>query len=799
MQDRKKTKQQLIEELAEARRRIHAFESIESLRMKETEAALLESERRFRILTETTSDWLWEVDAAGAYTYASPKVRDLLGYDPEELIGKTPFDLMPPEEASRVRAEFLEYAALKSPFARLENVSLHKTGRPVVIETSAVPILSSSGNLEGYRGIDRDVTERKQAEEALKQSENRARNIVESSPMGIHMYKLESNRLVFTGANPAADRLLGLDHSRFVGRALEEAFPAARDTEIPRRYRRAAESGESWRSEQINYEDDNVKGAFEVYAFQTSPGNMAVFFLDITNRVRVQEALRESEEQYRHLLENINDVIFTLNEHRVITYISPTIETMTGLVPAEIIGRRFTDFVEVEDLPEDPDTLFERRASGDTTPIEYRVRLKSGQTRWVKASSKPLRTGDELTGFQGVLVDITDTKKAEEEKEALEAQLRQAQKMEAIGQLAGGIAHDFNNLLSPILGYAELLLLDLHPEDPRYGNVLEIHKAGDRAKDLTRQLLAFGRKQMIEQRPIDLSEVISGFEKMLRRTIRENIEIHLRLSESLGWVEGDISQIEQILMNLVVNAQDAMPGGGAMTIETTDVFLDEDVVIRHPDFHTGPCVKLAVRDTGVGIEEENLDRIFEPFFTTKEKGKGTGLGLATVYGIVKQHGGGIIAESKLGHGTTFEIYLPKAEESAEPVHEMSADRGRASGTETIVVVEDDEMVRNLAAVILKEYGYDVRCMESAEECIRVTDNLERVDLLLTDIVMPHMNGSELYRRLVALRPELKVLFMSGYLDDTVALHGVTDERGNFIQKPFTVQSLTKKVRELLDK
>ncbi len=800
MGDRKKTKQQLIDELAEARRRIHAFEAVESLHMKETEAALLEGEQRSRALMETTSDWIWEVDDSGVYTYASPKVRDLLGYEPEEIIGKAPFDFMPPEEVSRIGAEFRDYLAAKKPFARLENVHSHKTGRPVVIETRAVPIVDSAGHLQGYRGMNRDITARKNAENALKRSERRFRQIVESSPMGIHMYRLEPDgRLVFTGANPAADQLLAVDNSQFIGKTIELAFPPLRATEVPFRYKRAAEIGETWRTEQLAYEDDQIKGAFEVYAFQTSPGNMAAFFLDVTDRVRVQAALKESERQYRHLVENISDIIFTLDETGVFTYISPTIESVTGLAPAEIVGRKLTDLIVEEDLPMGLDAMFEKRASGDTTPLEYRIRLKSGAALWVRTSSKPLRTGDRITGFQGILVDITSVKKAEEEREMLQAQLRQAQKMEAIGQLAGGVAHDFNNLLLPILGYAELLLLDLHQDDPRYGSVVEIHRAANRAKDLTRQLLAFGRKQMFEKRPLDLGTVISVFEKMLRRTIREDIDIQLKLSESNGWIRGDISQIEQIVMNLAVNAQDAMLDGGTMVIETANVELDEELVGRYPDLHPGSFVKLTIRDTGSGIDERHLEHIFEPFFTTKEKGKGTGLGLATVYGIVKQHNGGVVVTSDVGKGTAFDIYLPRVKKPTEPVREHSVASTRESGNETIIVVEDDEMVRNLTMVILREYGYQVFCAGNAGECIELVEKTGKVDLLLTDIVMPHMNGGDLYRQLAAMRPELKVLFMSGYLDDTVALHGVAGESENFIQKPFTIRALTEKVREALDK
>jgi PAS domain S-box-containing protein len=639
---------------------------------------------------------------------------------------------------------------------------------------------------------------RLRAEHALKRSEEMFRSVVESSPMGMHLYQLhEDGRLVFVGANPAADRLLGIDNSRIIGQTIEEAFPPLRDTEVPSRYRNAAAEGESWHTEQIDYEDDRIRGAFEVHAFQTTPGNVAAMFLEITSRKQAEENLKESEEKYRQLVENINDVIFMADIHGVLTYVSPAVALVTGYQASEMIGRSIFDFIHLEDMARIKETLA-RRLAGDDEPVEYRLRTRSGEIKWVRSSSRPLTKGDRVLGIQGILSDITASTKAETEKKHLETQLRQAQKMEAVGQLAGGVAHDFNNLLSPILGYSELLLMDLHPDDPRYGIVAEIRKAGSRAKDLTRQLLAFGRKQLIEAQSLDLSEVTRSFEKMLRRTIRENITIELKLAPSLGSVEADRSQIEQILMNLAVNAQDAMPDGGVMTIETGEITVSADYVRENPDIEEGIYVSLEIRDTGMGVDKASLPHIFEPFFTTKEKGKGTGLGLATVYGIVMQHGGNIDVESEPGSGSVFRILLPRSSDHAESPVMTPLVLTRSHGSETIAVVEDDEMVCHLACAILRDHGYNVISAGSADECLKLLEGETNIDMLLTDIVMPGMNGTQLYQTLSETRPDLKVLFMSGYMDATVESNGLMDSGHHFLQKPFSVLSLARKIREVLD-
>jgi nitrogen-specific signal transduction histidine kinase len=403
-----------------------------------------------------------------------------------------------------------------------------------------------------------------------------------------------------------------------------------------------------------------------------------------------------------------------------------------------------------------------------------------------------------VVGLQGVLSDFTGARKQAEERKRLETQLRQAQKMEAIGHLAGGVAHDFNNLLSPILGYAELILMDLHPDDPRYGNLVEVRNAAIRARDLTRQLLAFGRKQVIEMKAIHLGELASGFEKMLRRTIREDIKIKVQNPPSLGYVLADVSQIEQILMNLAVNAQDAMPNGGTLLIETGSFLVDDQFLLRHPEAQTGEHVMLTVSDTGHGIDKAHLDRIFEPFFTTKEDGKGTGLGLATVYGIVRQHNGTIWVHSEPETETIFKILLPRVDRPAAVGARAQLHPARNHGNETVMVVEDNKMVRKLTCSVLEEYGYKVLAAETAEECLRLIERRGPVDLLVTDVVMPEMNGNELYQRLSSILPEMKVLFMSGYAGDLIAHHGVLQDGDSFIQKPFSIEVLTRKVRQVLD-
>jgi len=403
-----------------------------------------------------------------------------------------------------------------------------------------------------------------------------------------------------------------------------------------------------------------------------------------------------------------------------------------------------------------------------------------------------------VVGASKTARDLSSQRNAEEALRSTEEQLRQAQKMEAIGRLAGGIAHDFNNILSVILSYSDLILAELKPPDPLVGDVSEVRKAALRAAELTSQLLVFSRQQVILPKVLDLNEVVASVDRMVVRILGEDIELVSLPAERLGRVLADRNNVEQVIMNLVVNARDAMPIGGKLTIETGNVHLDSEYAREHAGASPGPHVMLAVSDTGVGMDRATQARVFEPFFTTKEVGKGTGLGLSTVFGIAQQSGGSVWVYSELGKGTTFKVYFPSVDADLEATGPALAPAA-LRGTETILLVEDQEQVRAVACAILKRSGYRVLVAQHASEALLLcAAGSEPIHLLLTDVVMPNMSGAELARRAMSVRPGLKVLYMSGYTDDSVVRHGILDSEMAFLQKPFTPETLTRKVREVLN-
>jgi len=434
--------------------------------------------------------------------------------------------------------------------------------------------------------------------------------------------------------------------------------------------------------------------------------------------------------------------------------------------------------------------------SGQKRPRTFTVTCKGGTEKIINFITVQLETGENLMACE----DITEIRRAGEEKVLLQEQLRQSQKMEAIGSLAGGIAHDFNNLLTVIKGFSQLSRAELKEDDPMRGNIDEIENAADRAAGLTRQLLAFSRRQIMEMTVLDLNTLLKDLEKMLRRIIGEDIELAILTAEDLGRVRADVGQIEQIIMNLAVNAKDAMPSGGKLTIETANVELDESYARCHVDVKHGHYVMFSVSDTGVGMSPEVRERIFEPFFTTKEKGKGTGLGLSTTYGIVKQSEGHVWVYSEQGKGTTFKIYLPRVEGPLEATRREMMNQELPRGDETILIVEDEEEVRKLAGKILAKQGYTILETFNGDDALLACETRQSpIHLILTDIVMPGMSVSELAGLLKPLYPEIKILYMSGYADNAVVRHGVLGKRVNYIQKPFTMEGLARKVREVLDK
>jgi PAS domain S-box-containing protein len=502
---------------------------------------------------------------------------------------------------------------------------------------------------------------------------------------------------------------------------------------------------------------------------------------------------RRNDELLRSVLDNTLDAIVGIDEHGIISMINRSGEMMFGWSEFELIGNNVNMLMPAPYRAEHDGYLanYLRTAEPKIIGIGRQVSglHKDGSTFPMDLAVTEFRL-DNQRFFVGIVRDVSDRKK-------LETQLRQSQKMEAFGQLAGGVAHDFNNLLTVISGYSDLLLTVLPPGDPNREMIGEIHRAGERAASLTRQLLAFTRQQVLEPRFIDLNAVIRDTESMLRRLIGEDVLLTSALGKNISSVKVDPGQIEQVIMNLAVNARDAMPRGGQLTIETSDVELRDEYVAEHPETRPGHYVMLAISDTGSGMAPETKTRIFEPFFTTKG-GKGTGLGLAVVQGIIKQSGGSIDVYSELGVGTTFKIYLPSISGRRAPEVEHGSGRS-LRGSETILLVEDEGGVRDLAVTALRGYGYKMLAASSGGAALQLMSaHRDEVQLLVTDVVMPGMSGRKLAETLHAAYPALKVLFLSGYTDDAVVRHGVLQANVAFLQKPFTPVSLARKVREVLD-
>ena len=505
---------------------------------------------------------------------------------------------------------------------------------------------------------------------------------------------------------------------------------------------------------------------------------------------QVLKAFQESEEKYRLLVENSSEAIF-IAQDGVIKFPNLRTQRMLGYSAEELAILPFTSHIHMEDREKVVDRHW-KRIQGMKAPNTYAFRIKNrqGKELWAEINAVLIEWDDRPATLNFVR-DITEHKK-------LEAQFLQAQKMEAVGQLAGGIAHDFNNLLTIINTHSELALMELKEWDPFKEKFEAIHRAGGKAADLTRKLLAFSRHQVGEMKVIDLNRIVEDLERMLRRTIGEDIQLRTVLSKDLGYIKADSGQIEHTILNLVVNARDAMPSGGTIEIQTANVQADEETLDPPSGMKGGKYIRLSVSDTGVGMNPEVQERVFEPFFTTKEKGKGTGLGLSTVYGIIKQSGGDIWFSSEPGKGTIFEIYLPRVDEPLQESRKAACPGNLRRGDETILIVEDEDGVRKLTRKILSKQGYKILEAASGGDALLLCEQMdEPVHLLLSDVVMPGINGPELARRIKTLSPGMKVLFMSGYADRTIFQSGILDEKAFFIQKPFSARDLVEKIQKVI--
>jgi two-component system cell cycle sensor histidine kinase/response regulator CckA len=495
---------------------------------------------------------------------------------------------------------------------------------------------------------------------------------------------------------------------------------------------------------------------------------------------------------YQELVENANDVIYTHDLEGHFTSLNRAGEQITGYTRAEAAQMSVLQIVAPAYQEQIRQMIARRFADEPNTPCSLEILAKDGRKVVLEVSPRLVLKDGQAVGVQGIARDVT-------QRRHLEEQLAHAQRMEAIGHLAGGVAHDFNNLLTVVTGYSELMLRRLGAESPVRQEIEQIKKAGERATTLTRQLLAFSRKQMLQPRVLDLNAVLSDVERLLRRLIGENIQLTMVLGPDLKRVKADPGQMEQIIMNLAVNARDAMPQGGMLTVGTANVVLDEDYASQHVDVQPGQYVMLAVSDTGIGMDDHIRSHIFEPFFTTKVKGKGTGMGLSTVYGIVKQSGGYIWVYSEPNQGSTFKIYLPRVDDPIETQEAANLADELPTGAETVLLVEDEEAVRSLVCRVLRASGYTVLESLNPADALRMArEHPDPIHLLLTDVVMPQMSGREVANHVIVLRPSTKVLFISGYTDDAIVHHGVLDPKTAFLHKPFSPDDLARKVREVLD-
>jgi PAS domain S-box-containing protein len=591
---------------------------------------------------------------------------------------------------------------------------------------------------------------------------------------------------VYLDVNEAFERLTGLKN--VVGKPVSEVIPGIRELspELFEAYGRVASTGIP---ETFEFDFKSQSQWLIISVYSPARGTFVAVFDDITERKRAEAELRL---QSAALNAAANGIVIT-DRDGSIAWINPAFTALTGYSAEEAIGKNPRELVKsgVHDQAFYKH-LWDTILTGNVWHGEMTNRRKDGTLYAEDMTITPVKdAGGEITHFIAIKRDLTEEKR-------LEAQFLQAQKMESVGRLAGGIAHDFNNLLTVINGTADLASMKLREGDPLRTVFLHIRQAGDRAASLTRQLLAFSRKQIMKPEVLNLSTLVADLRSMLQRLIREDIDLVVVPAQDLGSVRADPGQIEQVVINLVVNARDAMPDGGTLTIETRDVQLDEAQAGMHPSMQPGPHVMLAVSDTGVGMDEATRMRIFEPFFTTKEQGKGTGLGLATVYGIVKQSGGSIWVYSELGKGTTFKIYLPRVGEVARTVRRVRT-LTAVPGTETILIVEDEEVLRDLATHILQSAGYTVLTASSGGEALLLLEHHDGpVHLVLTDVVLPGISGLDLAKRVAEAHPEIKVLFTSGYTNDAILRNGVLDKLTHFIGKPYTMAELTHKVREVLD-
>ncbi|MEA2432585.1 MAG: two-component system, cell cycle sensor histidine kinase and response regulator CckA [Actinomycetota bacterium] len=774
---------------------------------KKMESQLRESEARFRSLVQNSRDVIAVIDVAGMCTYISPGVQDISGFTPEEIIGTSGFEFIHPDDIELVTAHLSEIGIASNATKTVEVRTRTKAGEWIWIEVRAANRAddpSIGGIVLNYH----DITERRKAADRIATSERSLAEAQAISHFGSYSWDMLTDILTWSDEQY---RLFGFEPG-----SIKPSYESVRGCihpddvdEANRKTRECMKSGSTLEMDFRVIQPDGtirwIRARGEVAFEGGVPIRLVGTNQDVTGskeaeegRLTLERELRESERLFRGAFDAAQTGIALIGPDAV-TYVdvNEALCEMLGYSKEELMHLNWLAITHPDDIERTNETVAEFVASSrENNRISKRYTRKDGGVIFVEIKDSCVRAVDgSPLYFVSHVTDVTEREEATAEKEILESRLRQGQKMEAVGQLAGGVAHDFNNILAVILNYAGFLREDLLPGDARLEDVVEIIKAGEKAAQLVHQLLAFSRQEIVEPRVIDLNEVVADLYELLHRSLGEDIELVYETMDKLPNVLADPGRIDQVLLNLAVNGRDAMVEGGVLTISAgTELVAEND----RANLDAGLYVRLDVSDTGGGMEAGTAERVFEPFFTTKPRGEGTGLGLATVYGIVKQAHGGVYVESEVGVGTKFSVYLPAREDdvSESPKRPKSDGLG---GTETILLVEDEDMVRGLVSRILMKHGYEVVAFSSGAEALEFfRENLSVIDLLLTDVVMPRMSGKSLSEKATALRADLRTLFMSGYTDELIAQKGVLDLRERLIRKPFNADQLLTEVRSMLD-
>jgi two-component system cell cycle sensor histidine kinase/response regulator CckA len=744
---------------------------------RNAEQALYESERLHRSIVETAAEGIWLIDGNERTTFVNPRLCEVLGYQAHELMRRSPFEFFDDEFAD-VGAQSLERIR-QGVSEQLDLRFRRKDGSPVDTWVSATSLVSETGAFTGALVMVTDARERVEQEQ-------RFRAVFDAAADAMILAD-DDRRTV--DVNAAACELFASTREELLQQRGEDLFAGGDSTLTAAAWNELLRTGHQRGEFTITRANGELRHISSAASANVLPGLHVSILRDVTERKR-------AEDRYRNLVERLPVTMYVKDaETRAVTYISPQVIQLLGYDPAEWQEPNFWKEVihsadrervlHAVDVAHDTDTDF---------ADEFRVVAADGCVVWIVDATVPVRDENgRVLYLQGFIRDVTEHKELEE-------QLRQSQKMETVGRLAGGMAHDFNNLLTAIVGYAQLAASRLGPDDGARRDIEEVTRTADRATDLIRQLLAFSRRQVLEAKVLDVNDAVRDLERMLGGMIGEHIELETTLDGELRRVKADPSQLQQVILNLAVNARDAMPNGGRLTIATRNVRIDRRHARRNAVPAPGWYVELMVTDTGEGMDATTLEQIFEPFFTTKAPGEGTGLGLSTVHGIVNQSGGEISVESEPGAGTTFRIFLPATSERAQvAVAPAPPPEPTAPGAGTILLLEDEKVVRDLVRAILERDGFRVIEASAPEEALAASlRDRDGIDLLLTDVVMPGMNGPDVARAIGSPERPLKVLYMSGYSDEAVIQPGLLEPGSAFLQKPFSAHELTAKIRGLLD-